>query len=56
MILAKNLGIATVGIFIGLAGVGLPSAAQALQFDFSYSDTGNDITASGILTTKVWVG
>ncbi|QIR39501.1 PEP-CTERM sorting domain-containing protein [Tolypothrix sp. PCC 7910] len=47
---AKKLGIATFGLAIGLAGVGLPSAAQALVFDFSYTAGSN--TASGTLTTN----
>lgn len=51
MKLAKKLGMATVGVVISLAGVGLPSAAQALVFTFSYSAGAGFLSASGTLTT-----
>lgn len=50
MKLAKKLAIASVGVIIGLAGVGLPSAAQALVFKFSYNN-GTNLSSEGYLIT-----
>jgi hypothetical protein len=50
MKLAKKLAIASVGVIIGLAGVGLPSAAQALVFRFSYNN-GTNLSSEGYLIT-----
>lgn len=53
MKLTKKLGIATAGVVLGLAGVSIPSSAQAAQlFDFNYSFGGaTPVSASGTLTT-----
>ncbi|WP_017652414.1 PEP-CTERM sorting domain-containing protein [Fortiea contorta] len=55
MKLTKKLAIASAGVVVGLAGVSLPSSAQAAQlFNFNYSFTGiggSTASASGTLTT-----
>ncbi|WP_017654135.1 hypothetical protein [Fortiea contorta] len=55
MNLTKKLSIATAGVAVGLAGVAIPSSAQAAQlfnFDYSSSSFGSfSLSASGTLTT-----
>lgn len=50
MKLAKKLAIASVGVAIGFAGIGLPSAAQALVFRFNYNN-GTNLSSEGYLIT-----
>lgn len=50
MKLAKKLGIGAAGILIGLAGIGLPNAAQALVFNFTYDDFNYDGFRSANIT------
>jgi hypothetical protein len=53
MKLTKKLSIATAGVVLGLAGVSIPSSAQAAQlFNFNYSFGGSTpVSASGTLNT-----